>query len=179
PSSGNSPTWVTINSTTSERYIQIEVEDNVGYSGNVYLDSVSLASGSYLQSVKSTSGSVSNSEYLLGPPDGQLAEIAAPNYGDISYIIGNLGTLYSGNLMLDAYSYNNGAGSYTSTVTVYTSPDDSTWTQVYSSTWSPSSNNEPTWFNLGNVNNVQYIKIQVQDNNYYSGNIYIDAAYLS
>ena len=130
-----------------------------------------------------TCGQVNSPDNLLGGPDGSYANLRAPNSGDWAYIQADWGTgtsigssyEFSGTLSIDAYSYNNGGGAYYSTVTVYTSSDGSTWTNVYSSTWNPSGTNSPTWITIGTVSGIRYVEIYVSDASGLSGDIFIDA----
>jgi hypothetical protein len=127
------------------------------------------------------SGQVTNPSYILGGPDNDLAEIRGPNSGDGAYIVADYGTHLYGTLSVLGYSYNNGAGAYYSYIEVYTSPDDSTWTEVYNGFISPSGTNTPAWINVGTISSgspIEYVKIVTVYAAGDSANFYIDAVSL-
>ena len=150
---------------------------------STYVQSFTI--GTWLQSEVSTSttgsGHVYNPTYLVGSPDGYLAQITAANSGDSGTIEADFGTTYSGTLIVDGYSYNNGAGAYYSSVQVSVSSTGTTWTQIYNGVWNPSSSGLPSWITIGGVTNIRYVKITALDCSSgcgkpgYSSNVYIDA----
>jgi hypothetical protein len=133
-------------------------------------------------------GSVTSPSNILGSPDGQLAQIYGGNSGDGGYIQAqfiNDGTTgnsqYNGFLVIDGYSYyNSGCGGcgYKSHIEVFTSPDGSTWNEVYSAIWNPKSGNPITWFNIASVGTVKYVDIEAIDDTGYSANVYMDSVSL-
>ncbi len=185
PSSGNTPTYIPIASVTGIEYVKITVSDNSGLSAKIYVDAISIFVGSYVQSQPTGGygttggGTVTNPTDIVGIPDSAYTNLHAPNSGDSAWVEGNFGTLYSGELVIDGYSYNNGGGAYYSYVTVQVSSTGSSWTTVYTNTWNPSSGNTPTWITIASVSNIQYVKVTVSYNGGYSGDIYMDAIFVA
>lgn len=185
PSSSNTPTWIPVASVTGMEYVKVTVSYNSGDSANIYIDAISIFIGSYVQSQPAGGygttggGSVTNPTDIVGLPDSALTELRAPNSGDSAWAEGNFGTLYSGELVVDGYSYNNGGGAYYSYLTVQVSSTGSSWTTVYQNTWNPSGTNTPTWITVGSVSNIQYVKVTVTYNSGDSANLYIDAIYVA
>lgn len=190
----SSPSWIPIGSVTSAKYINITAFDSTAgcgnycsYSAKIEVDSVSLFIGSYAQSLyndgygcyNGSCGSVSNPSNIVGLADGAYALLTAPNTGTSSYVEGNFGAEYSGQVVIDGYSYNNGGGAYYSYVQVLESSDGTTFTSVYSATWNPSTNNQGAWTVIAYVTNAQYIEVKVSYNSGYSAHVYVDAIYIA
>ncbi len=162
---------------------QSDVIQNDGCYENVVVNSASQASlyygyTQYIQGVPSFgstgTGSVSNPTYIVGGPDGKLANLHARNSPDTAYVEGDFGNIYSGTLSIDGYSYNNNVNAYYSTVQVQVSSDGSHWSTIYEQTWNPSSNNQPSWITIGGVSGIRYVLITAIDSGY-SANVYIDS----
>jgi hypothetical protein len=125
-------------------------------------------------------GSVTTPTNVQGGPDGGYANLHAPNTGNCAWEIADMAASFTGTLSLYGYSYNNGAGAYYSNVTIWVSGSGTTWTKLYSHTWSPAS--APSWVTIGSVSSIRYVNITVVDYNGHgcsycgdSGNIYVDA----
>lgn len=183
PSSNNQPAWVTIASVTGIKYVKVTVSYYSGYSARIYIDSISLFISSYAQSETNSGhsggGTVTNPTYVVGPADGLFTLLTGPNSGDSSWVEGNFGALYSGQLVIDGYSYNNGVGAYNSYVQVQVSSDGVSWSTVYTNFWAPSSTNTPTWITIGSVSNIQYVKVTVSFHSGWSAKVYIDAWFVA
>lgn len=123
------------------------------------------------------SGVVNNPTYASGTPNYYYAEIRGPNPTDGGFVIIDLTQLSSGQLNLFAYSFNNGAGAYSSNVIVSVSSDRVSWTVLSSSVWSPAPSNVGTWHNLGSVSSIRYVNVTAWDNpaNNYSADLLVGA----
>jgi hypothetical protein len=120
-------------------------------------------------------GGVNNPSNIVGTPDGSFAQLGAGNYGDSAFIEIDFGAKYSGTISVLGYSYNNGNGAYNSHVLASVSSDGSSWSSIYSSVWSPSNGNNPTWITLGVAKSIRYVNITVADDLGDSANVFLDA----
>jgi len=140
----------------------------VGHCGFLMVDVHTIGFGNY-----------ANPAYIQYGPDSFSAQLYGGNQGDGAYITtelsGTAGPLFTGTLYIDGYSYNNGRGAYSSHVKVDVSSDGNTFTNIYSQTWNPSSNNSPSWISIGSVTNIRYVKVTAIDDGGLSANIFMDA----
>ena len=136
-----------------------------GFCSTSYTTSNTIGSG----------GQANNPTYADGTPNGQAAQLRGPNSGDGGYDIVSFGQSVGGELHLFAYSYNNGGGAYDSEVIVSTSSDDTHWTQLYSSQWTPSATNTLAWVDIGSVSNIEYVNVTTIYYGGYSANLYVGA----
>lgn len=184
PSSSNSPNWIFIGDVQSGiQFIKIEVSYNSGYSAKVYIDAVNLGPSWVTQVYSSRTGhtgggTVTNTNGLVGGPDGNYVNLHAPNGGDSAYITGYFGQTVVSWVCIAAfgYSYNNNAGAYYSSVSPEWSFGGSTWVVLPAATWNPSAGNVPYWnVESTGASNMRYVTISVNDSSGYSGNVYLDA----
>jgi hypothetical protein len=139
-----------------------------------------FASSLYSDGSASGGGYLTTPANLVGAPDGNLGQLHASNCcSDAAWVVLDLGSTYSSGtaVLLDSYSYNNGAGAYYTHVQVFVSPDASTWTKVYGNTMSPSPANTVVWRQYSGSSPVsfRYIEVKVLDDAGYSGALWIDS----
>jgi hypothetical protein len=183
--------WIPISSLTKIQFVKIVASFGT-QSSDINVDSISLYMGSYVQSQppcpgsgcgSAGTGSYNHPTWIIGLPDSQLTELRAPNAGDNAWIVGNFGTAYSGKVVLDGYSYNNGGGLYNTFVTLDVSTDLLNWRQSVSFTISASPTNAPVWIDITGYLpwNVQYVRVTVTDVPLTGqpGDLYLDAIYIA
>lgn len=117
------------------------------------------------------SGSYSNANGMKGGPDNSLTQLYGGNLNDGAYVIVTLGQQFTGTLKTYGYSHSG----YSSHVKVDTSSDCSTFSNIYSQTWSPSGTNTPSWVTIGSVSNIKCVKVTAIDDTGFSADVFMDA----
>jgi hypothetical protein len=123
-----------------------------------------------------SNGSVLSGQYIIGPPDGNYAQLEALSSGTTACAVGEFeigGPLVNGTIAIYGYAARSSAVQVSVSAGLGTCTGGS-WTQVYRGTWSSST---PLWIPIGSWASIESIKITTS----YSGSaaggadVYVDS----
>ncbi len=123
------------------------------------------------QYITGSSSGVTSGSSIVGPPDGNYATLSALSSGTTAYIEGSFVASNNGTVMI----YGHSASGYSSYVQVQVSNTGTSWTTIYTGTWTSST---AQWIVVGSSYDFNYVKVTASYNSGNPSEILIDSVAL-